>query len=100
VNANSDARITLANLQNTQSAGIIAGATYTGGPAFGAAGTVTAANGTVTFTGLPDPSVPQVYTVRLYSATGCFTDVQVTLTPANCCPDPTCLPVILQKINR
>jgi hypothetical protein len=61
---------------------------------------VTVANGTVTFTGLPDPSVPQVYTVRLYNATGCFTDVQVTLTPANCCPDPTCLPVILQKINR
>ncbi|CCH52042.1 cell wall surface anchored protein [Fibrisoma limi BUZ 3] len=100
--ANNNARITLSTLVNTERADIVAGATYAGGPAYGAPTNVSVVNGTVVFENLPNPTTAQPYTVRLFSAGGsCFIDVTVTLQPADCqCPAPKCVPVVIQKTRR
>ena len=96
--ANSDARIELTTLQETERVGISLGSTYGSGPAYGAATNVT--GGTGTFAGLPNPASKQAYTLRLFSAGGDqFVDVTVMLSPADCaCPVPKCVPVVIQKI--
>jgi len=82
---NSDARISLSTLENTERADIVASSSYTGGPAYGAASNRLVVGSTVSFTNLPNPSINQTYTVRLFSATGlCVVDVPVTLLPADC----------------
>ncbi|MVM35951.1 hypothetical protein GO755_38415 [Spirosoma sp. HMF4905] len=97
--ANNDARIDFATLQNTERADIVAGSTYGSGPAYGAPTNVTVTAGTVSFTNLLNPATSQPYTIRLYSPGGtCYTDVTVILEPAFCnCPDPKCVPLIIQK---
>ena len=89
--ANPNARISLTGLQNTERADISTGSTYTG-PAYGAVSNQLVSGNAVNFTNLPNPSSPQSYTIRLFSAQGtCTTDVVVLLSPADCrCPTPGC----------
>lgn len=93
----SAARIDFSTLQNTERADIVAGASYTAGPAYGAASNKLVASGNVSFTGLPNPATTQVYTIRLFSATGsCFTDISTTLDGVNCqCPANSCVKINL-----
>ncbi|GAB3643008.1 beta strand repeat-containing protein [Spirosoma arcticum] len=95
--ATSSGRIDFTTLQNTEQAGIVAGSSYAGGPAFGAVGNQVVTSGTVSFGNLPNPATRQPYTVRLFGASGtCFTDVTVILDRANCqCPAPSCVKVLV-----
>ncbi|MBO0935272.1 DUF11 domain-containing protein [Fibrella sp. HMF5335] len=48
--------------------------------------------------GQPNPATPQDYTIRVYSATGCFSDTVVRLLPTTCvCPPTTCAPFVVKK---
>lgn len=58
------------------------GSSYTG-PAFSAATAVTTAPMVLSNT-LPNPSVPQPYTIRLFQDATCYKDVVATLTPTLC----------------
>ena len=95
--ATNSGRIDFTTLQNTEQAGIVAGSSYTGGPAFGAASNQVVTSGTVRFSNLPNPATRQPYTVRLFGASGtCFTDVTVILDPTSCqCPAPSCVKVLV-----
>ncbi|MEZ0483143.1 SdrD B-like domain-containing protein [Fibrella aquatica] len=55
--------------------------------------------GSVLASGLPNPALApgQVYTIRVYSADGCYSDTLVTIPPAQCNCTPVCVPV---KVRR
>lgn len=99
--ANSDARIVLTTLTNTERIDYVLGSTYGSGPAYGAASNQVVTGGAVTITNLPNPGAPQPYTLRLFSAGGTyFIDVTLTLSPAECiCPAPKCVPIVIRKIQ-
>jgi uncharacterized repeat protein (TIGR01451 family) len=97
--ANNDAHIDLTSLQNTERVDISVGSTYTG-PAYGAGSNKPVSGGVVSFTNLPNPSSPQAYTIRLYTAGGsCFSDVTVLLNPADCQCSIKCAPIVITKIR-
>ncbi|WP_338872656.1 SdrD B-like domain-containing protein [Spirosoma sp. SC4-14] len=99
--ANNDAHIDLTGLINAERADIVMGSTYGNGPVYGAPTNLTVTAGAVSFTNLPNPITSQPYTIRLYSSNGtCYIDVTVILEPAICnCPDPKCVPIVIQKIK-
>ncbi|GAB4010752.1 hypothetical protein GCM10028808_22540 [Spirosoma migulaei] len=58
------------------------------------------ATGTIA-TALPNPSVTQFYTVRVYNSSGCYTDVTVFLLPTVCgCPVEVCVPYVITQTQR
>ena len=58
------------------------------------------ANGLIA-TNLSNPATPQLYTVRVYNSSGCYTDTTVTLTPTVCnCPADICVPFVLTQTKR
>jgi uncharacterized repeat protein (TIGR01451 family) len=58
------------------------------------------ANGVITST-LLSPLTAQIYTVRVFNAAGCFTDVNVILTPTVCgCPADVCVPYVISQTKR
>jgi hypothetical protein len=87
--ANSDGKITLSNFGATDKFDFTTGSTYTGGKTYTTA-TAIPAGGIITST-LPNPATPQVYTVRVFTASGCTYDLQTTLNPSVCpiCTTPT-----------
>ncbi|MBO0940084.1 hypothetical protein J2I47_26300, partial [Fibrella sp. HMF5335] len=93
---NNDAKIALSNLQNTVRATISAA---DGSPAAGDV-SVTASNGVITFSNLPNPGQRVTYTIRLFGPSGCTSDVMVMLNPAECaCPAAKCVPIVVQKVR-
>jgi trimeric autotransporter adhesin len=89
--ANSDASISIT--------GIVGGDKYafdtsSGSTAAYAASTVFS-SGTITITGLPNPSVSTTYTIRVFNlANDCYVDLTATITPKTCtapCPNPACI---------
>ncbi len=98
--ANNNARIDLTTLQNTDRADIVAGSSYGTGPVYGAPTNITVTAGAVSFANLPNPGTSQPYTIRLFSAGTCHTDVTVIVEPAICnCPLSKCVPFLIQQ-NR
>ncbi len=58
------------------------------------------ANGVLSTT-LPNSSVSQSYTVRVYNSSGCYVDKTVTVAPTVCtCPAPVCAPFVLTQTKR
>ncbi len=58
------------------------------------------ANGVIANT-LLNPVADQVYTVRVYNASGCYTDKQVILLKTTCgCPADICVPYVLTQNKR
>ena len=54
--------------------------------------------GGVLIGGQPNPAVAQDYTIRVYSANGCFSDSLVSILPTNCaCPPAKCAPFMVRK---
>jgi uncharacterized repeat protein (TIGR01451 family) len=80
--ANSDAKIDVTAITNTDKIGWSIGEVYTG-PNYTDAVAVSGA--TYSITGLPNPAVATIYTVRIYNADQCCArDYQVTIEPKAC----------------
>lgn len=92
-NVNSDGKITLSNFGATDKYDYTTGSTYTGSKTYATATTIPA--GGVIVNNLANPVSSTVYTVRVFTSTGCTTDLNVTLTPTTCaqpsCTAPTAL---------
>ncbi|GAB4050591.1 SdrD B-like domain-containing protein [Spirosoma litoris] len=57
--------------------------------------------GGVIVSNLVNPVVAQAYTVRVYNASGCYTDVTVMLVPTVCgCPADVCVPYVITQSKR
>ncbi|GAB4051507.1 hypothetical protein [Spirosoma litoris] len=57
------------------------------------------ANGVIA-NNLANPATAQDYTIRVYSGSGCYTDVTVQLTSTSCpCPPNVCVPLVITKIR-
>jgi len=103
--ANNDAKI---SLSGTALAGlsynIVKGSSFTAAAPLLASNTALPTSaGSVLISGLSNPTNPMgdVYTVRIFSAAGCFSDVLVTLIPTACsCPPAQCVPVSVRVIKR
>lgn len=80
--ANSNGKLILDNYGNVSKVGYSIGNTYTG-PDFSTATTITAAPYTVV-SNLPNPTVNQPYTIRMFSTASIYTDKTVTLSPVTC----------------
>ena len=58
------------------------------------------ANGVIA-TGLVNPGVAQSYTVRVYNAAGCYSDMTVLVVPRVCgCPADVCVPYVITQTKR
>ena len=79
--ANSNAGLTVSGISGGSSYGYSPGSTYTG-PAFASATSFTGTGFSIA--GLPNPTVNQPYTVRIYCDATTYTDRVVILTPAPC----------------
>ena len=67
-------------------------------PLFASPQALSAVVGGVLLGGQPNPALAQDYTIRVYSANGCFADTMVSLQPALCnCPPPQCVPIVVKK---
>ena len=54
--------------------------------------------GGVIVSNLANPATAAAYTVRVYNASGCYTDVTVILTPTVCnCPPQVCVPLVIRQ---
>ncbi|GAB4023608.1 hypothetical protein GCM10028808_74450 [Spirosoma migulaei] len=54
--------------------------------------------GGVIVSNLANPVVAQAYTIRVYNASGCYTDVTVMLLPNPCgCPEAVCVPLVIKQ---
>ncbi|WP_168207887.1 SdrD B-like domain-containing protein [Spirosoma sp. KCTC 42546] len=57
--------------------------------------------GGVLVNNLANPVVAQAYTIRVYNASGCYTDVTVMLLPTVCgCPAEVCVPYVISQTKR
>lgn len=80
--ANNNASISLTGITNGTKADKVVGASYAGGPAYGAGSNVNVSGGTATFTGL---AANTQYTFRVWnSKCDCYQDITLT-TPVTCC---------------
>ena len=79
---NSNAKLVLNSFANVTKVGYSIGSTYTG-PAFASATTLTAAPFTVAST-LPNPTVNQPYTIRVFASATSYIDNTVIISPINC----------------
>ncbi|MBO0931736.1 SdrD B-like domain-containing protein [Fibrella aquatilis] len=69
-------------------------------PLFATPQNLSAVVGGVLIGGQANPTVAQAYTIRVYSANGCFSDTVVTILPTICaCPPPQCLPIVVKKVR-
>ncbi|MBO0935273.1 DUF11 domain-containing protein [Fibrella sp. HMF5335] len=99
--AQNDARITLVGSSASLSYNITKASSFTAAtPLLASARNLSAVVGGVLLGGEANPAAPQDYTIRVYSATGCFSDTVVRLLPTTCvCPPTTCAPFVVKKIK-
>lgn len=99
----SNASIKLVSTANSVSYNITPGSSFTAAtPLFASNQLLTAVSGGVLVSGLPSPATApgQVYTVRVFSANGCYADTQVTIPPAFCnCSLSNCLEITVTRLN-
>ena len=95
-----DAQITLVGSNTVAvSYNITIGSSFTATtPLFTSPRALSSVVATLLLGGQPSPAIAQDYTIRVYSATGCFTDTVVTILPTLCnCPPPVCVPFVVKK---
>ena len=100
-----DAAITLVGSStNAVSYNITLGSSFTAAtPLFATSQSLTALTGSVLLANQPNPATAPgtAYTIRVYSAQGCFRDTVVIIPPAPCqCPPVKCMPFIIRKVVR
>ncbi|WP_461130368.1 hypothetical protein [Spirosoma aerophilum] len=50
---------------------------------------------------LPNPTLAQAYTIRVYNESGCYADTSVVLLPVACtCPENQCIPFVFKQTKR
>ena len=77
-----------------------AGASFTAGASLSGVAKTIPGDGLLVGT-LANPSVATAYTIRVYNASGCYTDVTVLLMPTVCgCPADICVPFVLSQAKR
>ena len=70
-------------------------------PLFGSPQALSAVVGGVLIGGQPNPALAQDYTIRVYSANGCYADTVVTIQPTVCgCPPEKCAPFVVRKTRN
>ena len=84
---------------NAVSYNITKGSSFTASaPLFGSPQNLSAVVGGVLIGGQPNPALAQDYTIRVYSANGCYADTVVTIQPVVCvCPPAACAPFVVKK---
>ncbi|MBO0948158.1 DUF11 domain-containing protein [Fibrella forsythiae] len=100
----SDAKITLiGSSTNAASYNITPGNSFTAAnPIFSTNQLLTSVVGGVLLANQPNPALApgQVYTIRVYTADGCFADTTATVPPAQCnCPTSVCTPIKVTRIR-
>ncbi|QDK82108.1 hypothetical protein EXU85_27275 [Spirosoma sp. KCTC 42546] len=76
-----------------------AGNTFTEAASLSGPAQAIPANGVIV-SNLTNPVTTQDYTVRVFSSSGCYTDVTVQLTATTCaCPPSVCIPIVIRKIK-
>lgn len=86
-NVLADAKITILNVQNGSRYDYTKSQSYAGSKTYDTAADIPA-NGAIV-TNLANPSTAEFYSIRVFSATGCFTDSLMRLEPKLCeCPQP------------
>jgi large repetitive protein len=87
LNTRKDGKLQIAEVVNGQRYDFSFGSTYTGNKTYATAKNIPA-NGILTDT-LSNPTISQTYTVRVFDATGCFSDRVATSVRRDCiCPAP------------
>ena len=85
---NSDGTITLSGFTTGDKYDFNIGGTYTGTATYATGSTSIAAGGVITNTEA-NPTTSQIYTVRIFNSSGCYTDINVTILETSCaCTDP------------
>jgi uncharacterized repeat protein (TIGR01451 family) len=102
VTPQTNAAITLASSStNAVSYNITVGSSFSAAaPLFGSPQPLSAVVGGVLAAQPTTPAVQSggTYTIRVYTAEGCFADTVVIIPPANCvCPPPRCIPYVVRK---
>lgn len=96
----SDGKLTLSAFNATHTYQYSAGATFNPGASLSGPPQRIPANG-VLASALPNPATTQLYTVRVFNSSGCYTDTTVSLTPTVCdCLAEICVPYVIQQIKR
>ena len=100
-----DARITLVGSStNAVSYNITLGSSFTASaPLFATNQLLASVVGGVLLANQPNPLLAPgtSYTIRVYTAEGCYSDVAVVIPPAMCqCPAPICVPFVVKKVVR
>lgn len=86
--SNSDAQINISGVTNGDKAAYSLGSSYTGTTSYTTATALV--GGTTNFTGLANPAVSQVYTVRIFNGKdNCYKDFPITINTTICVP--TCI---------
>jgi uncharacterized repeat protein (TIGR01451 family) len=95
--AQANGQIILSGFDPTYRFQFSAGATFNAAASQPA--TIIPANGIIA-ANLANPANNQLYTVRVYNSSGCFSDVTVTLAPTVCvCPPSPCVPLAVSRIR-
>ncbi|WP_148289368.1 DUF7948 domain-containing protein [Fibrella aestuarina] len=101
--ANSDARLVLLGSSAASRYNVSVGSSYNAASAlFGTDQALPAVGGSL-LSGQANPGLAAGvgYTVRVYSAQGCYNDVVVVIPSATCeCPPVTCVPILIKVIRR
>ena len=93
-------QIVLSNLRSGYTYQYSLGATFNATASLSGAARTIPTNGIIA-TNLANPTTAQAYTIRVYNATGCHTDMTVTLIPTVCgCPADVCVPFVISQNRR
>ncbi|MES2566145.1 MAG: gliding motility-associated C-terminal domain-containing protein [Bacteroidota bacterium] len=87
--ANNDGSILVTGFAPSDGYDLVQAPTYTGSVTYPTATTIPG-SGIITTT-LNNPTIATLYTIRVFSANGCFADVTLTLTPTSCSSPSTVL---------
>ena len=98
--AQTNGRLVLSGFQATNTYQYSLGTSFNPTASLSGAAQVIPTGGVIAST-LANPLAAQAYTIRVYNASGCFTDVTVLLVPTVCgCPADVCVPFVISQNKR
>ncbi|QMW00876.1 SdrD B-like domain-containing protein [Spirosoma foliorum] len=98
--AQSNGKIVLSAFKPTYTYQYSLGASFNAATVLSGTKQVIPTNGVIV-SNLANPVSAQAYTVRVYNASGCYTDVTVLLPPTVCdCPPTSCVPLVVKQTKR
>ncbi|WP_170069478.1 DUF11 domain-containing protein [Spirosoma pollinicola] len=98
--AQSNGQLVVTNVQSTNTYQYSLGATFNESASLSGSAKVIPTDGVLAHN-LVNPSEAQAYTVRVYTNSGCYSDVTVLLVPTKCsCPAEVCVPFVISQSKR